>query len=131
MSSTRSLTCKERLRRVLLIWGGLGLLGLVYAWIVSRFGGIPCIYRTVTGLRCPGCGVTHMCLSLLRGDLAGAFRANAAVLCLLPVLTWLLVHQSVRYVKQGTLRLLPWEEKLTWAMAAVLLLFGVARNLFF
>ena len=131
MSSTRSLTCKERLLRVLTVWGGLGLLGLLYACIAARFGGIPCVFRSVTGLRCPGCGVTHMCLALLHGDLAGAFWENAAVLCLLPVLAGLLVHQSIRYVKQGTLRLLPWEEKLTWAMAAVLLLFVIARNLFF
>lgn len=131
MNSIKSLTCKQRLLRVLAVWTGLGLLGLFYASIASRFGGIPCVFRTVTGLRCPGCGVTHMCLCLLRGDLLGAFRENAAVLCLVPVLAPLLVHQSLRYVKLGTLRLFPWEEKLAWAMAAMLLLFGVVRNLFF
>ena len=131
MSSTRSLTCKQRLLRVLTLWLGLLLLGLGYAIFASQFGGIPCVFRLVTGLKCPGCGVTHMCLALLRGDLYDAFRENAAVLCLLPVLAGLLVHQSVRYVRCGSLRLLPWEEKLAWAMASVLVLFGVFRNLFF
>ena len=131
MSSTRSLTCKQRLRRVLTLWFGLFLLGLAYAMFASRFGGIPCVFRLVTGLKCPGCGVTHMCLALLQGDLSGAFRENAAVLCLLPLLAGLLIHQSLRYVRYGSLRLLPWEEMLSWAMAAVLLLFGIFRNLFF
>ena len=131
MSSTRSLTCKQRLRLILTFWLGLLLLGLGYAILASRFGGIPCVFRLVTGLKCPGCGVTHMCLALLRGDLYGAFRDNAAVLCMLPLLAELLVHQSMRYVRYGSLRLLPWEEKMACVMAAVLVLFGVFRNLFF
>ncbi len=129
MSSTRLPTSKRRLRRVIVLWCGLLLLGLVYALFASRFGGIPCVFRLVTGRKCPGCGVTHMCLALLRGDLRGAFRENAALLCLFPLLAGLLIHQSVRYVRYGSLRLLPWEEKLAWGMTVVLLLFGIGRNL--
>lgn len=131
MSSTRSRTSKQRLFQVLLAWSGLLLLGFGYAAVAKAFGGLPCVFRMATGLKCPGCGVTHMCLALLDGDWTRAFRENGAVLCLLPVLAGLLGHQSVRYVCDGTLRLLPWEERLAWAMAAVLVLFGVARNLFF
>ena len=47
--------------------------------------GIPCVFRTVTGLKCPGCGITTMCAALLRGDLHQAFHANPFLLTTLPV----------------------------------------------
>lgn len=131
MSLTRLRTSKARLIRVLCVWSGLLLLGIGYALFAVKLGGLPCVFRLVTGWKCPGCGVTHMCLALLRGDWAAAFRENGMVLCMLPVLAALLIHQSVRYVRLGTLRLLPWEEGLTWGLVALLVLFGVGRNLLF
>ena len=38
---------------------------------------IPCPFRTLTGLRCPGCGLSHAAVCLTHFDLAGAFRENA------------------------------------------------------
>ena len=131
MSSTRSLTSNQRLLRLLLFWGGMFLLGFCYAAFAARFGGLPCVFRLITGWKCPGCGVTHMCLALLHGDFAGAFRENGAVLCLSPVIAAMLIHQSIRYVRVGSLRLLAWEDILACAMAVILVLFGIGRNLIF
>ena len=103
--------------------------GLIYAWIASRFGGLPCVFRLITGLKCPGCGVTHMCLRLLKGDLYGAFRENGAVLCLLPVGALLLVTWGVSYVKTGSSAMAPWQNRVIWCMVILLALFGLARNL--
>lgn len=36
----------------------------------------PCPYRTLTGLACPGCGLTRCIHALLHGDLALAFSYN-------------------------------------------------------
>ena len=52
-------------------------------FVVGR--GLYCPFWKFTGLLCPGCGVTRMCLALLRLDLAGAWRANPALLLALPV----------------------------------------------
>ena len=120
----------EKNRLISLLLGGLGLLlaGGVYAAAASRIGGIPCLFHQITGLKCPGCGVTRMCLSLLRGDFAEAFHQNAAIFCLLPLGAVLAVSRCVRYVKAGSKRLSRWENRLVLFMVAVLVLFGIVRN---
>ncbi|MCM1153627.1 MAG: DUF2752 domain-containing protein [Muribaculum sp.] len=45
-----------------------------------------CPVKTFTGLDCPGCGSQRMIHALLHGDLAGAFRANAFLLLMIPYL---------------------------------------------
>jgi hypothetical protein len=36
-----------------------------------------CPFLSLTGLPCPGCGMTRSCFSLLRGDLAGSLSYHA------------------------------------------------------
>lgn len=121
---------KHRLKRLLLLAGLILGLGLAYAVFVRLSGlSIPCPFHAVTGLLCPGCGVTRMCLALLRLDFAAAWQANPVLLLLLPVLAALLLRQAVRYVKTGRSTLSRGESALVWGMAAVLLLWGIARNL--
>lgn len=45
-----------------------------------------CIFHSVTGLDCPGCGSQRLIHALLHGDLAAAFRANALLFIMLPVI---------------------------------------------
>lgn len=122
---------KRRLKRVLAICGGILLAGVLYGLICSWLGvGIPCLFYKLTGFQCPGCGVSRMCLSLLRLDFAGAWRYNSAILLLLPLGIGLAIRVGVRYVKSGSRVLTKEENAVVWFMAAVLLVFGVARNLF-
>ena len=62
---------KERLRKLALGGGALVGLGAVYTAVIFVVGrGLYCPFWKLTGLLCPGCGVTRMCLALLRLDLA-------------------------------------------------------------
>lgn len=104
-------------------------LGLAY-YLVTRLTAfrIPCIFQTVTGLACPGCGVSHFCMKLLQMDPMGAARENLALAVLLPV-----------WCGAGCVRLIwhpRWlardskgEKLLLWGSVALLLLFGIVRNL--
>lgn len=41
---------------------------------------MPCLFHTVTGFYCPGCGGTRAVMALLRGDLAASFLYHPLVL---------------------------------------------------
>ena len=64
MRSTVTPAKRRKLRTLALVLGA----GAVYAVLAARFGGLACPFRLVTGLQCPGCGVTTLLLCLLRGD---------------------------------------------------------------
>lgn len=121
---------KERLRKLALGGGALVGLGAVYTAVIFVVGrGLYCPFWKLTGLLCPGCGVTRMCLALLRLDLAGAWRANAALLLALPVLAVLVVRMAVRYVRTGQKLPSRGEERIIWGLLIYFLAWGVLRNL--
>lgn len=102
------------------------LAALLYVIWFSRTGiGIPCLFRLVTGLKCPGCGVTHMCVSLLKRDLPAARAANPFLFFTMPVPVFLALG-SLRTRKSRLFdRIL---SAVLYTYLALLLLFGVLRN---
>lgn len=54
----------------------LALLGLSGLLEVTRISILPCPIRTVTGIVCPGCGMTRACLAVTAGDLDMAMRQH-------------------------------------------------------
>ena len=108
----------------------LGVLGLIYGVLcIILGGGIPCIFRSITGLQCPGCGVSRMCICLMRLDFPGAWQANPMLLILSPLGLYLGVISCVRYVRFGSTRLRKWENGMVYGMIGLLLVFGLWRNL--
>lgn len=45
--------------------------------------GLPCMFYKITGLYCPGCGITRLIISLFHFDLYQAFRFNPLIFILL------------------------------------------------
>lgn len=78
---------KPRIRTVVII-GAVLLAGIIYYVadpLKSPF--MPrCIFHTITGLQCPGCGSQRLIHALLHADLTGAWRANALLLLMIPYL---------------------------------------------
>ena len=121
---------EARLKKVLIKGAVILSVGCAYSvWVLCTGTGIPCAFHVATGYLCPGCGVTRMLVSLLRLDFAAAFRWNAVLLCLLPVLLTLLVVSLVRYVRTGSRKMSLPENIAVWCAIAVLLAWGVVRNL--
>ena len=64
-----------RLARLFLL--GLGGVGLYMAFSSSsgeELAIIPCPFRLVTDLECPGCGMTRSCLALAQGEFVSAWN---------------------------------------------------------
>ena len=122
-------TQKKRLWRVLFLWGALLTAGIGYGLFCSRTGvGIPCILHQLTGLDCPGCGMTRAVLALARLDIAAAFGYNAIWPIILGYLLWIGLGVSVAYVKRGEVFCLPGKTRMHAVVLAVIVIYGTLRN---
>lgn len=120
---------RRRLFRVLRGLGIVLLLGFGYALWGSVTGlWLPCPFHALTGLECPGCGVTRMCLALLRLDFAAAWAANPGLLLLSPLILVLAVWQAADYVRTGSRRPRPAQRLLGWVLVVLVLGYGILRN---
>lgn len=124
------MTPRQRLRRLLTGLVLVAAAGLGYAlWVQVTHLAVPCPFHAITGLQCPGCGVSRMCLALLRLDLPGAWQANGVLLALLPFILGLLGYRAAVYVRRGNVPTARWETLVWSGMAVVLLLWGIVRNI--
>mgnify|MGYP001852166142 FL=1 len=100
---------------------------LIYAILIIRFDiGIPCVFYEITGLYCPGCGITRLCLSLFEGDVYQAFRYNPIIFIDLPILFILFVlnifFKNNKNIKKIT-------DVIIIFLATITIIFGVIRNI--
>ncbi len=100
--------------------GALALVGIGAVLLAGRAVSIhapACPLRTVTGVPCPGCGMTRLADAVVHGRITDAVRSDAAGVGLLAVLTFLAVTYLVRVVIRK-------DEPPAW-MRSPLLLIGV------
>ncbi|WP_251666842.1 DUF2752 domain-containing protein [Paenibacillus camelliae] len=107
-----------------LVWGSFFAIGTVVylkVWIPLTGLSIPCPIHAVTGLYCPGCGMTRSLTALLKLDLEAAFRYNSLVYALVPLYLcyWLLQRKKLHRTSNAVLI----------AMVILALGYGIARNL--
>lgn len=105
-------------------------LAAAYAWLdPATFPLFPkCIFKSLTGLSCPGCGLQRALHAALHGRLAEAWSYNA----MLPVLAAVLVVYATSGLWRGRLPRLWAALNSAWAAMAVLamiVLWWVLRNL--
>lgn len=120
-----------RLRKLFKLLVSLIAVGTAYAVFVSLTHiSVPCVFNLATGLKCPGCGVTNMCLCILHFDIPGAWKSNPALLCLMPVIAVALAVTAYRYVKSGNANPGKYGDTVLGVCAAVLIVFGILRNIY-
>jgi len=60
-----------------------------------------CLFRTVLGFPCPGCGITSGLLSLSRLDFNGTFKGNPASILVFVVIAFQLVMRPIAMVQEA------------------------------
>ena len=103
--------------------------GVLFLFNPSQYHFYPvCFFHEVTGLLCPGCGALRAMHQLLHGHLAAAFHFNPLLVLALPFLFWMGVRLIARNAEHQSpsVALRPFW---IWALFAVVVVFGVLRNL--
>lgn len=103
--------------------------GLYYLEIIYVGYGIRCPFEKLTGLSCPGCGVTGMALSIMRGNLAAAWQCNQLTFALIPFYAIFGIQLIAKYIRTGSMRLSRNQSAVLWIIIACYLVFGIWRNL--
>ena len=115
-------------------------LGFGYAILITQYGiGLRCPIRLQTGISCPFCGLTRMCLALLRfvfvnqdfNELSYAYNMNPFVVYISPFVVYLLGSHTIFWIKNGKFKGIEKTDKVIIVLLIiVMLIWWVFRNIF-
>lgn len=89
---------------------------------------MPCLFNLITGIKCPGCGMTRAAHYLVTGDILKAEWYNAMILPLIAVILYA-VYKYFRYLLKDEEVLDKHMENVLKVFLAMLIIFAVVRNL--
>jgi hypothetical protein len=119
-----------RLKKLMVRDAVVLVIGVLYAVFIKITGiMIPCVFRKVTGYRCPGCGITGSIMAVLEGHIKTAFGYNPFLWVIGPVILYLLIKGDVRYVKDNTYELNKADTIVTYICLVFAVVFWFVRNI--
>jgi ethanolamine transporter EutH len=107
----------------------IGAGATVFFFNPSTHGFYPiCMFHSLTGLNCPGCGMTRALYALLHGNVRLALKDNVLFVVLLAILVIWGTRFAVRKIRNqpATLNVPP---KFLWTFLGIAFVFAVVRNL--
>ncbi len=104
---------------------GLLLLALIAYFFVDKYTGlaIQCPIHFVTGLYCPGCGLTRMLFAIIKLDFYQAFRFNPLVFILLVIY---IIYFIIKYIFKANIKI---PNRVSYSLIVVLIIYGIIRNI--
>ena len=121
------MTEKERKNNLIkgaLVIMALGICYLIFYRVTDI--GIPCVFKLVTGYKCPGCGMTHAIAEITKGNIKRAVEYNPLSVSVLPVY---LIYRAYRYVKDKSDEFKNWEVVLLVIVLLITVGYGILRNI--
>lgn len=103
---------------------GVGYAAFAYAAQIN----IPCVLRWMTGIKCPGCGMTHAVLSFIDGNFKQALSYNLFLPVILFYVLVTYIYCAVQYVKKGEYRLTCGRDCFDILFLIMMSFWSVARN---
>ena len=120
------------------ILAGAGIfVGLAGAFAVGYFNPTTvkffpaCPFHALTGLNCPGCGLTRGFHALFQGDVLSALRFNAMLPVYFLFFLYLFVSLALVLIRGRGLEFRVFSPRLIYGFLVLTLVFAVARNLAF
>ena len=69
------------------------------SWLENHYG--TCLFKQITGLDCIGCGIQRAFVLLLKGDATASFKMYPALLPMLIMFLFLIIHLIFKFKKGG------------------------------
>ena len=115
-------------KKILIIYGVIFGAGVLYAFLILHTPfRIPCLFREVTGLQCPGCGTSRMALALMRFDIPAAFAYNPIAFFSFPA--WFLISICAFVGRPKALRSSKNLLRILYINIVIYMIFAIFRNL--
>lgn len=97
---------KEEKSLYILGWMLLGvtcIMGAAARWLDVSLSlpMLPCVFHSLTGYYCPGCGGTRACIALSKGRIIESFLCHPVVVYGAAVYGWYMVTHTVEYLSRG------------------------------
>lgn len=108
--------------------GTIFILGSVYLAVVLKTEqGIPCIFYKVTGLKCPGCGMTHAMVEIWKGNYKEALQYNALSITVFPLECLYLLYRFISELNKEEFHI--WEYAVLIALLFITIGYAWIRNI--
>lgn len=105
---------------------------IVYLLVGNHFNiYLFCPIKKFLGLYCPGCGVTRMLYSILKGQLYQAFRYNPLIFISLPFFVFYYIDHLYSINKNKKKKLSFLEPSIWYFLIVIFLVYGILRNISF
>ena len=102
-------------------------LGIAYYFVLKYTSfGIPCLFRVVTGRKCPACGISHMFMHLSRFEFKEALNDNHVMFFLWPFTFYELLY--VRYITSAKKDLPRWNKIILYTAVGIAAFYCIIRN---
>ncbi|HQX55291.1 MAG TPA: DUF2752 domain-containing protein [Pyrinomonadaceae bacterium] len=88
-----------------------------------------CPLFSVTGIACPGCGLTRGFHALFHGDIISAIDFNLLVPVWAVIFAYVVLSLSLLSIRGRGLRMWVTDPKFLWGFLIVLVIFGILRNI--
>jgi uncharacterized protein DUF2752 len=117
------------------VFSGIILFSIVFCTVIYTFPPgydsiyPPCFFHRITGLHCPGCGLTRSVHHLLHGRILTALRYNVLIVLISFLVLWTFVAM-LKYILYDKKLIIPYmPEKYTWIIIIFIMSFLILRNI--
>ena len=114
---------------VIIAAAGLALYLFTYQSFTFAIKTPPCMFRTLTGLYCPGCGTRSALIQMAQGNIYAAFRLNPLTILALPTMVLFTVSQALTAFTGRSLIRLRLHPALIWTLFALIVAYWIMRNI--
>ena len=120
---------KKRLKNLFFVMVVLFVVAVVYYFLYINFPKfvIKCLFKEITGFKCPGCGITRMLVNFINFNLLDGFKYNMFLAITLPYVIYVIVYSCYVYVKDK--RANKFFNVSCYIYVGMLIVWGIIRNI--